>query len=793
MCTLCLFSAMQCVYRCLYTLYKILICAVIAAGLSLLTWYLIRDFYNAPNPPTPPPPCVLMCQNGGSCENNRCRCPDNYTGELCTIENFCRGSQVCQGGICFTFGDILVDMYGYSKETCNATDVNANTPRATIQCKSHGGSLGYENFTTQYCNENLETLANKTDISPDNAEKVAATTQVLTSDPENLKSDDISNAMKIVNRILNDSSIASEKHKAVVSAVSTVSQILSAQPDKFSNEIVEKEAESLTRTLEALSVNSTGPVLSVVQPSIAIETRQLSTMNLSGISFMSLRGLTDDLVSSRIIVDNDTSNFVLNETAEVQIFVKPVGKTNDNDTVGFVLYQNDNLFPSKHKKTLGFRKKIISASISGASVNIQFSFNQQVDTSSYILLQYACVFWDYKWSEWNTTGCQKKISNQSTSNETSSNSIKSLQCTCNHTTNFAVLMKFKENINFASLNIVSLVGCALSVIGLSITVIFLLYERTKKPTSWLLISFCSSFLIFYIIFIIAMETSKYTIVTENPNQNDSENSFFWSDVEKVHDGACTGLAALQHYFLLAAFVLMALLALELYFRIVHASLHLPEYFKKSAFIIGWGLPAIIVAVTIAATYPEENNYNRKEFCWLLAENKENKFDISKPMLWSFLLPVGLILILNIYIVVAVVFTISRKNAELTRTKKLSFLKKTLATFSVSSLLGVTWVVGYLMLIETDDNTHLIFSFIFCICCSTQGVQVFVFYTLRSPIFLKKVVVIIRKFNSCKVYMHSEKYWVNKLRQRTTRIHREKFRNLTDSTADLFPNNLESGE
>ncbi|CAJ0952772.1 unnamed protein product [Ranitomeya imitator] len=409
-----------------------------------------------------------------------------------------------------------------------------------------------------------------TDIGP----QVAATAQILTSEPENLKSDDISNAMKIVNRILNDSSIAFEQHElqitlkqlrhgrtaldlfpqvvknllhsricalyevVVVSAVTTVSQILSAQPDKFSNEVVEKEAESLTRTLEALSVNNTRPVLSVVQPSVAIETRQLSTMNFNGISFMSLReirpamsqaydklqlveewlqpetlnqtqmvervvvdrlvralsatrqpfvgqgdlgtlnqliswidlytatqdivqehgkspqsiigatqeqtrdegvtrGLTDDLVSSRIIVDNDTSMFVLNETAEVQIFVKPVGKMNDNDTVGFVLYQNDNLFASKHKKTLGFQKKIISASISGASVNIQFSFNQQVN-SSYILLQYACVFWDYKWSEWNTTGCQKKISNQTTSNETSSNSITSLQCTCNHTTNFAV-------------------------------------------------------------------------------------------------------------------------------------------------------------------------------------------------------------------------------------------------------------------------------------------------------------------------------------------------------------------
>ncbi|XP_066457614.1 adhesion G-protein coupled receptor G7 [Eleutherodactylus coqui] len=743
----------------------------------------------APIPPTPPPPCVLECQNGGICENNGCRCPDKYTGELCTIENFCRSFTNCTNQECFTFGDILLGMYGYSEERCNATDVNANTPRATVQCRSEGGRPVLGSIILQNCNENLETLANKTSISTENAKDVAVTTQILTSKPENLNSDDISNAMKIVNRLLTVSTNVSEEQEVVVSAVTTVSQIINAEPNEFTNEIVEKEAESLTKTMEALSLNSSRAVLSVVQPSVAVETRQLSNMNFTGISFMSLRGLTDDLVSSRVIVDNHTSLFVRNETAEVQILVKPVGGLDGNGSVGFVLYQNDNLFPSKHEKNLGFRKKIISASISGARASIEFSFNQQLDPS-FSLVQYACVFWDYEWSEWNTTGCQKTISNQ-TSNETSSNSIVSLQCTCHHTTNFAVLMKFKENINFASLNVVSTIGCALSVIGLSITVLFLFYARKKKTISWILISFCSSLLIFYIIFIIAMEISKFTIVTANPEQNDSENSLFWSDLEKVSDGVCTGLAALQHYFLLATFVLTALLGVEFYFRIISASHFLPEHFMTSALTIGWGLPAIIVAITLAATYGEQNNYNRREFCWLLAENKEKRFDISKPMLWSFLLPVGLILLANIGIVIAVVFTISQRKQKLQRTRRLSFLKKTLATFSVMSLLGVTWIVGYLMLIETDDNTHLIFSFVFCICCSTQGVQIFVFYTLRSPLFLKKVVVIIRKFHSCRVYMHSEKYWVNQIRARTTRRYHERFRNMSDSTVDLVPDEAES--
>ncbi|XP_071989296.1 adhesion G-protein coupled receptor G7 isoform X1 [Engystomops pustulosus] len=656
---------MQYMYRCVYTTVKIVICAIIAALISLLTWYLIFAFYHAPTPPPPPPPCIVDCQNG-VCEIDRCHCPDNYTGVLCEVENFCRGFTDCTDQGCLTFGIILVGQYGYSEERCNATDVNANSPRATVQCRIENGTPKPGPIIPQNCNENLETLANKTDIAVDNAKEIAATTQILTSEPENLNSDDISNAIRIVNRILTVSTNASDEQEVVVSAVTTVSQILSAEPEQFSNEVVEKEAESLTMQMEAFSVNNNISSLSVVQPSVAVETRQLSTLNISGISFMSLRGFTDQLAPSRIIVDNSTSEFVLNETAEVQIFVKPVGELHGNGTVGFVLYQNDNLFPSKHEKKSGFRKKIISATISGATANVEFSFNQQRDPS-YTLVQFACVSWDYEWSEWNTTGCEKNL----TAFEDSSDSFTPLQCICHHTTNFAVLMKFKENINFASLNIVSVVGCALSVTGLTITVVFLLYTRSRKPVSWLLISSCSSLLIFYIVFIVAMEISEYTVVTENSEYNKSENLLFWSDLEKVYDGLCTGLAALQHYFLLVTFALMGLLGVELYFRIITASHYLPPRFMKIALITGWGVPAVIVSLTIAGTYPNQNTYNRREFCWLLAEDEENKFDFSKPMLWSFLLPVGMILIANICIVIGVVYTIWKKK-EIESTRRLFF-------------------------------------------------------------------------------------------------------------------------
>ena len=51
------------------------------------------------------------------------------------------------------------------------------------------------------------------------------------------------------------------------------------------------------------------------------------------------------------------------------------------------------------------------------------------NVSNKVLHDFACVFWDYSLNDWSTKGCSKV-----------SLPTGSLQCRCNHTTNFAVLM-----------------------------------------------------------------------------------------------------------------------------------------------------------------------------------------------------------------------------------------------------------------------------------------------------------------------------------------------------------------
>lgn len=54
-------------------------------------------------------PCeLLVCQNGGSCEDGKCNCLDNYTGDNCEI-NLCKDVNCLNGGFC-------------DKGTCNCPD-----------------------------------------------------------------------------------------------------------------------------------------------------------------------------------------------------------------------------------------------------------------------------------------------------------------------------------------------------------------------------------------------------------------------------------------------------------------------------------------------------------------------------------------------------------------------------------------------------------------------------------------------------------------------------------------------
>uniref|UniRef100_A0A8C3B2J3 Adhesion G protein-coupled receptor G7 n=1 Tax=Cairina moschata TaxID=8855 RepID=A0A8C3B2J3_CAIMO len=751
-------------------------CCVVTLTLwSLCAWQLIIKFHTEITENVVPP---CFCRNGGICQDGACVCPDEWIGLLCDIANFCEASTYTynnsEGDIKnLTFERIIVGKYGSSNEKCEPHTANGNSSIAIRLCFRNGIIPTLEEPSVQNCNENLDSLASQVETADSSAVlEIAKTTQILTAVPDQLTTQNISAAMNISVQILKKPNI-SDDPQASNTVVATVSQLLDAKETEFSSDLVNVTSR-LTKTIEEFSLMS-----NITQTNIAVQSVPLM-LNSSAILFLAQRDETPgNYQTTKLEIQKDATGLNDELGTEVQILLNITSNSSSiNRRAGFVLYQNDKLFQSKtYLSHSNFSKQIVSGNIDGGTASgVEIAFNPKYNTSKFLLHDYACVFWDYAVNDWNTAGCTKERG-------------QFLRCKCNHTTHFAVLMAFQINYKYAKpLECISYIGVGLSIAGLVITILFQIFTRKTRKSSvtWMLVSLCSSMLTFNIIFISGIENQNARNHSSNTSGSEQQYSTYYTTnntllksdmVDPPEDSWCMAVAVLLHYFLLATFMWTAVNCVQLYLLLIRAMKPLPGNFIVTMSVIGWGIPAVVVAVTLGATYREGKalNYRQEEFCWLAALDQDQNFSIKKPMLWSFLLPVALILLFNIIIFIKIIVSVIwKENKDLTRNKKDSFTGKITSTISIVVVLGITWTTGYFMLINQEE-TSLVFSYVFCILNATQGIQICILYTFRSPIFKKKVSKMSSawKVPEISVYLHSQIYHVSKLRP--VKHFRETFR------------------
>ncbi|XP_055965128.1 adhesion G-protein coupled receptor G7 [Sorex fumeus] len=701
-------------------------------------------------PPTSIP--VKLCKNGGEWKNGRCVCPDDWKGLRCTIVNFCEGGTIDK----FTFGKIPVGRYGSSLEKCGEDTPNAGKPMATALCKrEENGNIALQNVTVGKCNETLKNLETQIVNISANSDTISRDAQILTYNSSSLTAENISSAANVVGQILNPSRNATPEAKET--AVTTVSQLLDAEEKVFQKAAADDNENTFTTLIQqmetySLSLNNG----SVVQPNVAVQSVTFSPESSEGpidVRFSVKKGSGSSLLSGSTFIETDVND--LNPDAQTELQVLLQSTSRNSNTCGFVVYQNSKLFQSKKFTAQStFSQRIVSSKASendmDTNATVQMVFNPEYNTSQYQLKSYACVFWNFKQNDWDTFGCNKgqRIRISGTDGF--------LRCHCNHTTNFAILMSFKKNYKYPeSLDKLSMAGCCLSIIGLVVTIIFRIAIRKGRKTSvtWVLVSLCTSMLIFNLLFVFGIENSNKSL---KPTDDDSSESLMTGNEvpsqeisEPPSNPTCTAIAALLHYFLLVTFMWNGISAAQLYFLLIRTMKPLPPHFILYISLIGWGVPAVVVAMTIGIIYAQHNTYwvskyRQEEICWLATSENDLK---NSPLLWSFIIPVTIILISNVVIfIIITVKVLWKDNNKLTSTKKVSSIKKILSTLSVGVIFGITWILAYFMLID-DDNTRLILSYFFCLFNTTQGVQIFILYTVRTKIFQNQFSKALQSFSS----------------------------------------------
>ncbi|XP_057552398.1 adhesion G-protein coupled receptor G7 [Hippopotamus amphibius kiboko] len=716
--------------------------------LGLAIWSVVRVQRGNVTPTSSTP--IEFCKNGGTWENGRCTCPEEWKGLRCTIINFCENSTYED----FTFDRIPVGRYGFSLQTCDKNTVNAGNPIATRLCSTNVyGEIELQNVTMGSCNENLETLEKQIDNISTQSQNISEETRILTSDANKLTPQNITSATRVVGQIFNSTRNALPEAKIV--AVTTVSQLLDASEDVFQRAAATADTDvtfsTLIEYIETYSFSLGNE--SVVEPNIAIRSVNFSsegTVGSAGVLFTVLKGASNSLVADSIHLNANVDKLDLNKQAELQILLNTT--KSKAKACGFVVYQNNKLFQSKTFVTKSnFSQKIISSktdeNVKDQSTSVEMVFSPRYNQKEFQLHSYACVYWNFSMKDWDTHGCHKEGITGGF-----------LRCRCNHTTNFAVLMSFKKDYKYPeALDIVSTCGCALSIACLALTIIFQIGTRKVRKTSitWVVVNLCVSMLIFNLLFVFGIENSNKNLKTTNSGTNNtdsSDNEILRHDLVVVSNPACTVIAALLHYFVLVTFTWMGLSAIQLYFLLIRTMKPLPQHFILFISLIGWGLPAIVVAVTVGIIYSQSGNnspweldYRQEEICWLAIQ--EGSGLKTSPLLWSFILPVTIILIINVVIfIVIAVKVLWRNNQNLKSTKKISFLKKIISTLSIAVIFGITWILAYLMLID-NDGIRVVFSCFFCCFNTTQGIQIFFLHTVRTKIFQSKASQVLKSLSS----------------------------------------------
>uniref|UniRef100_A0A7N8XR33 Adhesion G protein-coupled receptor L2a n=1 Tax=Mastacembelus armatus TaxID=205130 RepID=A0A7N8XR33_9TELE len=370
----------------------------------------------------------------------------------------------------------------------------------------------------------------------------------------------------------------------------------------------------------------------------------------------------------------------------------------------FVLYKNLGQFLSTENATIkmandaygrnvsvAVNSDIIAASINKESSRV-FLNDPVIFTLEHIDMEHYfnsnCSFWNYSersmMGYWSTQGCKLLDSNKTHTT-----------CSCNHLTNFAILMAHREisvndRVHELLLTVITRVGIVVSLVCLTISIFtFCFFRGLQSDRNTIHKNLCINLFIAELIFLIGIDMTEPRI-------------------------GCAIIAGILHFFFLACFSWMCLEGVQLYLMLVEV--FESEYSRKKYYYVsGYLFPAIVVGVSAAIDY---RSYGTKKACWLSVDNH---------FIWSFIGPVTFIIMLNLIFLVITMYKMVKHSTTLKPdSSRLENIKHwVMGAFALLFLLGLTWSFGLFFINEAS----IVMAYLFTIFNTFQGMFIFIFHCL----------------------------------------------------------------
>uniref|UniRef100_A0A9J8AYJ1 Adhesion G protein-coupled receptor B3 n=1 Tax=Cyprinus carpio carpio TaxID=630221 RepID=A0A9J8AYJ1_CYPCA len=336
-----------------------------------------------------------------------------------------------------------------------------------------------------------------------------------------------------------------------------------------------------------------------------------------------------------------------------------------------------------------------------------------------------CALWDSSimndsWGSWSSKGCRTVLTDASHT-----------KCLCDRVSTFAILAQQPREIAMEYSGVPSvtlIVGCGLSCLALiTLAVVYaVLWRYIRSERSTILINFCLSIICSNILILVG--------------QTQTHNA-----------GICTMTTAFLHFFFLASFCWVLTEAWQSYMAVTGKVR--TRLIRKRFLCLGWGLPALVVAISMGFT--KAKGYGTPQYCWLSLEG---------GLLYAFVGPAAAVVLVNMVIGILVFNKLVSRDGILDKKLKhragqmsephtgltlkcakcgivsTTALSATTASNAMASLwsscvvlplLALTWMSAVLAM---TDKRSILFQILFAVFDSLQGfVIVMVHCILRREV------------------------------------------------------------
>uniref|UniRef100_A0A803U1T8 Adhesion G protein-coupled receptor B3 n=1 Tax=Anolis carolinensis TaxID=28377 RepID=A0A803U1T8_ANOCA len=286
--------------------------------------------------------------------------------------------------------------------------------------------------------------------------------------------------------------------------------------------------------------------------------------------------------------------------------------------IGAILYRTLGLILPPPKSPLAVMSKVLTVTVKPPTKAMEPLITVELSHIINGTSHPQCVTWEYTKVEagagnWDSESCQTV--------ETLSAHTK---CHCSQLSTFAVIALLPKDLAMdsgASPSVPLMIGCAVSCMALlTLLIIYAAFWRfIKSERSIILLNFCVSILASNVLILVGQS-------------------------QMLSKGVCTMTAAFLHFFFLSSFCWVLTEAWQSYLAVIGRIR--TRLVRKRFLCLGWGLPALVVAVSVGFT--RTKGYGTSiPLCFTLTINKlcflqltHLSFSFSFSLLFFFLNPLG---------------------------------------------------------------------------------------------------------------------------------------------------------